>query len=224
MLNAPLGIFGGTFDPIHKGHIYPVLEAANITEINKIAMIPCYIPSHKSAACVSSEHRLKMIELICDEHPILYPDARDINRGVATYSVETLSELRAEFPTRPLCFFIGSDSLQTLLTWHKWQQILSLCHFVVCTRQETTTCSSENMPQDQALQDLLQQRQTNNPVDLHNNLAGHIFLANTQPLTMSSTLLRKQLEAGKSVEELIPSSILTYIHQHKLYQPSNDLC
>ncbi|MDU0355461.1 nicotinate-nucleotide adenylyltransferase [Paraglaciecola aquimarina] len=221
MLRAPLGIFGGTFDPIHSGHIYPTIQAAKLTQIEKIAMIPCYIPTHKSSASVTSQHRLNMIELVCQQHDIFYADARDINRGVPTYSVDTLNELRAERPNTPLCFFIGTDSLVNLFTWHKWQEILSLCHFVVCHRHndEPTTVA-----QDSALQAILAKHQTSQYLDLHTKLAGHIFIADTERLTVSSSQLREQLKMNTKVEKFIPSNVLNYIHQHKLYQPSDDLC
>ena len=224
-LAPPLGIFGGTFDPIHYGHIYPVQEAAEKANIKKVALMPCYIPSHKNPATASSEDRLKMVKLVCADYPLFYPDSRDINRGKPTFSVDSLRELRQAMPTTPLCFFIGTDSLQNLFTWQQWPTLFSLCHFVVCAREGDSVkgleADSDTLLQ---LQALLNKRQTLTPKALHNSLAGHIYLANTQTLTVSSSKIREQFTNNQSVKEFLPAKILDYIQQHKLYQPSADLC
>lgn len=229
-LTPPLGIFGGTFDPIHNGHIFPVLEAAQKANIKKVALMPCYIPSHKNPATASSEDRLKMVELVCADYPLFYPDSRDIKRGKPTFSIDSLTELRAAMPTTPLCFFIGSDSLHNIFSWSEWPKLFSLCHFVVCERkgecvkdQKSHSESSLQLPVSQ-LQTLLKERQTFSPKALHNNLAGHIYVANTQTLTVSSTEIRQQLTNNQLVGDFLPQNILDYIQLHKLYQPSADFC
>jgi nicotinate-nucleotide adenylyltransferase len=240
-LAPALGIFGGTFDPIHNGHIYPVLEGAEKANIKKVALMPCYIPSHKNPATASSEDRLKMVELVCAEHPLFYPDSRDIKRGKPTFSVDSLTELREAMPTTPLCFFIGTDSLENLFTWHDWPRLFSLCHFVVCARNggsvkelkghsdghsimHTEDCPKQQAEGSSQLQTLLNKRQTFDPMALHNSLAGHIYVANTQTLTVSSSKIRQQLSKNQSVASFLPTTILEYIQQHKLYQPSADFC
>jgi len=224
-LDPPLGIFGGTFDPIHNGHIFPVLEGAEKTHIKKIALMPCYIPSHKNPATASSQDRLKMVELVCADHSLFYPDTRDINRGKPTFSIDSLTEIRQTMPSTPLCFFIGTDSLQNLFTWQNWETLFSLCHFVICDRKGESVKSakghSDNVLQ---VQTLLNKRQTFNPMDLHNSLAGHIYVANTQKLTVSSSEIRKKIIDNQSVETFLPPKILDYIQKHKLYQPRTDFC
>ena len=224
-LTPPLGIFGGTFDPIHNGHIFPVLEGAEKANIKKIALMPCFIPSHKNPATASSEDRLKMVELVCADYPLFYPDSRDIKRGKPTFSVDSLKEIRSAMPNTPLCFFIGTDSLQNLFSWHQWETLFSLCHFVVCERKgESVKILNSHSDNSLQLQALLNKRQTFTPMALHNSLAGHIYVANTQTLTVSSTKIRQQLNKNQSVDAFLPSKIIDYIQQHKLYQPSADFC
>ncbi|MFT2092712.1 nicotinate-nucleotide adenylyltransferase [Paraglaciecola sp. 2405UD69-4] len=225
LIEAPLGIFGGTFDPIHNGHIFPILEAAEIAKIDKIALTPCYVPTHKSAATASSEHRLNMAKILCEEYPIFYPEPLDINRNKPTYSIDTLSELNAKFPNTPLCFFIGTDSLVNIFEWHNWERLFELCHFIVCQRESDDIKQVLNSKtHNEQLQILLQQRQVNDPLSLHQSLAGNIFVANTTPLTISSSTIRKMLTNGNSVEKWLPSSINQYIQQHKLYQQAGKIC
>jgi nicotinate-nucleotide adenylyltransferase len=213
-LEPPLGIFGGTFDPIHNGHIFPVLEAAEITHIKKVALMPCYIPSHKNVAKVSSQHRLAMVELISAEHALFYADPREIQRAKPTFSIDSMQDFRKERPNTPLCFFIGTDSLQNLSSWHKYEELFSLCHFVVSARK-TDSVTHANFSNQ--VQELLNKRQTHDFIDLHNKLAGHIYVANTQTLTISSTKVRKLLVENESVETFLPSKIFDYIQQHNLY-------
>jgi nicotinate-nucleotide adenylyltransferase len=226
-LAPPIGIFGGTFDPIHNGHIFPVIEGAKKANIKKVALMPCYIPSHKNPAVASTEDRLNMVKLICADNPLFYPDSRDINRGKPTFSVDSLKEIREAMPTTPLCFFIGSDSLQNLVTWHNWPTLFSLCHFIVCERNENVVDDAEDNSlklHAPKLQALLDKRQTFTPMALHNSLAGYIYIANTQTLMVSSTQIRQILAKKQSTESFLPLKILDYIQQHKLYQTSTDFC
>lgn len=239
-LTPPVGIFGGTFDPIHYGHIFPILEAAEKANIQKIALMPCYIPSHKNPATASSDDRLRMVELVCADYPLFYPEPRDLIRAKPTFSVDSLREIRSALPNTPLCFFIGTDSLQNLFTWHDWPTLFALCHFVVCERTGDSVKDLKNnsdnylkmhlaqldAPQAYStqLQTLLNKRQIIDPLALHNSLAGHIYIADTQTLTVSSSNIRKQLSKNQSVESFLPQKISDYIQQHKLYQPSADIC
>ena len=216
-LQPPLGIFGGTFDPIHNGHIYPIIEAAQQTRIASIALMPNFLAGHKQAAHSSSDHRLAMVKLVCEEFPVFYPEPWEIQQATVSYSVKTLHAFRHRYPTTPLCFFIGSDSLYSLPTWHRWQELLTLCHFVVCQRR-CAIDKYQTSPHWPVLQQLLKQHQVTDITQLHNNLAGSIYLANTNEINLSSSQIRDMLVKGECPSDVLPSAIYQYIEQYKLYQ------
>jgi nicotinate-nucleotide adenylyltransferase len=221
-LQAPLGIFGGTFDPIHNGHVFPILEAAEQTGINSIAMMPNFLVAHKHAAQSSSAQRLAMVKLMCAQYPIFYPEPWEIEQATVSYSVDTLHAFRQRRPDTPLCFFIGSDSLYSLPTWHRWQELLTLCHFVVCQRQCDLDQyqTSKHWP---TVQQLLRQHQISQANELHTQLAGCIYLANTSEINLSSSQIREQLALGQCPNNVLPSAIYQYIEQYKLYQNSPNI-
>ena len=221
-LNSPLGIFGGTFDPIHMGHIYPIMEAAQQTQISSIALMPNFLPGHKQAAHSSSAHRLAMVKLVCAQYPVFYPEPWEIEQASVSYSVETLISFRQRYPNTPLCFFIGSDSLYSLPTWHRWQELLTLCHFVVCQRQ-CDVALYQSSPHWPILQQLLSQHQTIEVAELHNKLAGNIYVANTQEINLSSSQIRALLAKGECPSDVLPSTIYQYIEQYKLYQKTTNI-
>jgi nicotinate-nucleotide adenylyltransferase len=211
-IDSPFGIFGGTFDPIHIGHIEPVIEAAKQVNIDKIALTPCHIPTHKNVSNTASQHRLEMVKLVCQQYPLFYPDDREIKRAKPTYTIDTLRELREQYPTRPLCFFIGMDSLLSINRWYQWEVLFNFCHFVVCQRPGNTT----EFPKE--IHDLLRCRQISDATELHKSLAGKIYIAPTKKIALSSTTLRQHLQDNLPVDNLIPESVINYIQQYKLYQ------
>ncbi|MFQ3197190.1 MAG: nicotinate-nucleotide adenylyltransferase [Paraglaciecola sp.] len=216
-LQGAQGLFGGTFDPIHNGHLRPVLEAAKQTSIEHIALIPCHIPVHKKGPMSSSEHRLAMVQLAIAPYPELTADPREIRRNQPSYSIDTVKELRGEYPHAPLCFFIGMDSFISLTTWHKWQALFDYCHLVVCSRPGY---APQLVPD---LLSTLHKRQITDPQVLHQQLAGCIYMAQTTMLNISSTDLRQRLVKGQSTQSMLPATVLAYIQQHKLYQPGANL-
>lgn len=213
-LRPALGIFGGTFDPVHYGHIKPVIDAAQQAGVQSVAMLPCHIPVHKDLAPSAAKHRLAMLKLAIECYPQLYIDDREIHTSAPSYTIHTLQALRAEYPRHPLCFFIGMDSLHSLATWHEWQALFDYCHFVVCCRPGSQTTLSKE------LQQLLNKRQVMTNNALHNALYGKIFLADTPLLAISSTDIRQHIQQGLSTNNMVDPKVRAYIQTHKLYQPS----
>ena len=134
-----IGIFGGTFDPIHYGHLRSALEVKDIFGLNEVRLIPCASPPHREQPAVTAEMRLQMLELAIKNQPGLKIDTRELDRHkvsdqTPSYMVDTLKSLRQEFPAEPLLLFIGTDAFKHLTSWHQWQQLFDYAHIVVMTR------------------------------------------------------------------------------------------
>jgi nicotinate-nucleotide adenylyltransferase len=125
-------IFGGTFDPVHNGHIAMLNHAIECIKPDTVSVLPCFQPVHKSASQTSSEDRLAMLALAFEDNPLIQLELSEINSGKARYTVETLAELKKSDET--LFFLIGADSLINFTTWNNWQTVLTLCSLVVVTR------------------------------------------------------------------------------------------
>ena len=209
---APLlGIYGGTFDPIHNAHILPVQAAANLLGIDQIRLLPCHIPPHKSSPNVSNQHRLKMVQQVCDHEPRFCLDTRELQRDKPSYTFDTMRAFRAEFPHHSICFFIGMDSLLNFHKWHRWKELLTLCHLVVAARPGY----SWQVPP--ALASTFATAQSTDITDFKRELYGRIYLAHTLELDISSTMIREKLRKGESVDGFLPQYTLSYIRSHHLY-------
>jgi nicotinate-nucleotide adenylyltransferase len=211
-----LGIFGGTFDPIHLGHITPLKQAASLAAISHVKLMPCFVSPLKSSPQVDARHRQQMLQLVCQDEPLFSVDDRELQSGQSCYTVDTLSGLRTELPNTPLCFFMGMDSLLSLPSWHRWQDLLKLCHIIVCRR------AGYGQALPALIQQLLDSHHTGDKIDLQTELCGRIFIAETDKLAISATEIRHQLAKGNCPSHLLPKAVGAYIQQHKLY--STGIC
>jgi nicotinate-nucleotide adenylyltransferase len=214
MLNPAIGLLGGTFDPIHIGHLRPAIEAQQALSLAEIRLIPNHIPPHRANPFCSSEQRLAMVRLAAAENPGFVVDERELRRERPSYTIETLIELRSELPDTPLCFLMGMDSLLSLPSWHRWQALLDHAHLVVSGRPGW----QPDYPAPVA--ELLARHQTRDPGALHQRLAGHIWLADNLPIHLSATALRELLAKGQDPRYLLPASVAHYIDQQGLYRAS----
>ncbi|MDM5131639.1 nicotinate-nucleotide adenylyltransferase [Aeromonas piscicola] len=214
MLKAPVGLLGGTFDPIHIGHLRPAIEARDAIGLAEIRLIPNHIPPHRANPFCSSEQRLAMVKLAAAENAGFVVDERELRRDTPSWTIDTLIELRQALPDTPLCFLMGMDSLLGLPGWHRWQELLDHAHLVVSVRPGW----QPDYPREVA--ELLARHHTMDATALHRRLAGHIWLADNQPIELSATRLRALLAAGEDPRYLLPPSVADYIRQQGLYQPS----
>lgn len=213
----PIGIFGGTFDPVHYGHLRLAQELAVALGMREVRFVPAGRPPHRAAPKVSSAQRLDMVKLAIAGNPLFRPDEREVFKTRPCYTVETLAELRDELgESQPLCLLMGADAFLGLASWHQWQALFSLAHIVVAFRPGFPQVAWEDgMPE--VLRAELKQRLTSAPECLHNTPAGHVFTQVITPLDISATYIRNSLQAGPSPRYLLPDAVLDYIHINHLY-------
>ena len=211
-------LYGGTFDPVHYGHLKPVEILANLIGLQRVTIMPNNVPPHRPQPEATSEQRKEMLALAIADKPLFRLDERELRRDTPSWTSQTLQEWRTEQgPDQPLAFIIGQDSLLNFPTWHKYETILENSHLLVCRRPGYPLTMREAQYQ-QWLEDHL----TANVEDLHNLPAGKIYLAETPWFDISATLIRERLQQGLACDDLLPAPVLAYIHTHGLYQKSAD--
>jgi len=212
--NRLIGLLGGTFNPIHYGHLRAAQELAEVLNFSELRFIPAANPPHKPAPEVSAGHRAAMVELAITNNPLFKLDTRELARTGASYTFDTLISLREELGKEvSLCWILGSDAFVKLNTWHRWKELLNHCHIILVQRPNT-----ENQPKlPDELAAFLQENYTENVDDLHEKSAGYIHMQAITPLDISATKIRETLKTGHSARYLIPYNVIEYIKTHKLY-------
>ena len=216
-LKAPIGLLGGTFNPIHWGHLLPTKTIMNELNLSRVMLIPNHRPPHKQTPGVDSNKRAAMVKLACEQMKKQYNSEFETNlleleRTEPSYTVETLKILQQQNPNTPLCFLMGLDSLINFHTWYQFEQIIELCHLVVSTRP------GYQLPANSEAANMLSQRQVQSPQELEQSLGGKIYLANIEPVDVSSSQIRASLAENKKVDHLLPENVLTYINKMQLYR------
>ena len=217
-----LGILGGTFDPIHYGHLEVAREVRTALAFDDLRLVPAGAPPHRPAPVASGAHRLAMARLGIADYPGLAVDDREIRRSGPSYTVLTLEELRAEAPARPLALIVGTDALAGLSQWHRWREIFELAHLVVVARPGFTAADTP-IPE---LAREWQRRLTAASAELARRPAGAIIV---QPITahpISASAIRALLARGRdgavAATGLLPPSVLAYIERNQLYRSRPD--
>ncbi|MQL50532.1 nicotinate-nucleotide adenylyltransferase [Photorhabdus khanii] len=207
-------LFGGTFDPIHYGHLHSVEALAHQTGLKQVILLPNHVPPHRPQPEATAQQRLEMVRLTVQGNPLFTVDTRELERTTPSYTIDTLESFRQEFgENQPLAFIIGQDSLLSLHTWHRWQELLNICHLLVCARPSYQTQLSTI-----EMQQWLTQHQIDNPTLLSNKPNGYIYLANTPLLRISATDIRQRHQQGLSCDDLLSPSVQKYIDSQGLYR------
>ncbi len=213
---APVGLLGGSFDPIHYGHLQLARDALKHLPLEEIRFLPAAQPWQKGPM-TAAEHRARMVQLAIVDHPRLALDMREIERGGVTYTIDTLHALRSQLPDRPLVLVMGSDQFARLDSWRDWQQIADLAHIAVATRAGARIPLSANV---HAM--LGKRRQA--PAFLTSELGGGIVEFAMTPVDASATEIRRLLRQSPSTERaqrlsaMVPGTVLDYIDSHHLYR------
>ncbi len=214
----PIGILGGTFDPIHYGHLRLAEEMLELAQLQHILFIPTGNPPHRDAPQVSAAHRSEMVKLAISDQPAFILDDREVKRSNKCYTVNTLRELRAEIGvSQPLCLLMGGDAFLQLHTWHEWEQILELAHIVVGYRPGYTL-EERIHSATPALRAHYQHRLC--AVDyLSKHAFGGIAELAIPKLEISATLIRTRVAEKRTIRYLLPATVAHYIYKHNLYTP-----
>jgi nicotinate-nucleotide adenylyltransferase len=209
----PIGIFGGTFDPIHFGHLRTAFELQQALELAELRFVPAGKPPLRDEPLADAGLRLAMVRAAIEDQPGFTVDDREVRREGPSYTVTTLAELRAEAPLRPVCLLVGMDAFLGLHRWHHWREILQLAHVAVAHRP------GWRAPTDGALGELLAQRGTSRVSDLRDEGAGRIFVHPVTQLEISSTDLRNIIVSGRDPRYLVPDAVRAIIRATGCYSP-----
>jgi nicotinate-nucleotide adenylyltransferase len=207
---SAIGIFGGTFDPIHHGHLRTAWELRHRLGLSEVRFIPCGAPPHRAAPVAGAQLRMRMLVAAIADVPGFCADDRELMRVGPSYTVDTLRELRTEFPTRSLCLLLGMDAFAGLATWSRWEQLLELAHIVVVNRPGAPGPAG-------TVARLLAERATANAEDLVRKLHGHVHTAGVTRLEISASELRRSMALGLDPRYLVPADVHTIIAETKCY-------
>ncbi|MFA5370754.1 MAG: nicotinate-nucleotide adenylyltransferase [Sideroxydans sp.] len=219
MRTAPIGILGGTFDPVHHGHLRIAQEALEQCGLAQVLFIPNGTPPHRATPVAPAQARQEMVHLAVAGQTDFHVDAREVFRAGPCYTVDTLTLLRAELGTQQaLCLILGGDAFLQLQTWHEWRRLFELAHIVVLQRAGGQPLGNAMLQTDSALQAEYRARLTPGAIALHESPAGSIFVADMPVLDISSTDIRRRCAENRSVRYLVPDAVAHYLNTHSLYK------
>jgi len=218
-----IGVLGGTFDPIHYGHLRFASDVRAALGLAHVLMIPAGVPPHRASPVASPEQRLEMTRLACSEFPGLVADGREVERAGPSYTVDTLESLHEQDRGRPLALLLGVDAFMGLAGWHRWERLFTLAHLVVVERPGTAFDPDALAPQ---LRMQWERRVATDPSRLSRQLAGAIVCVPVAPQPISASAIRAALAQGAAgraqVASLLPPAVLTYIDRNQLYRSPTD--
>lgn len=211
-----IGVFGGTFDPIHNGHLRLALFVKDALGLQRIHLVPCGVPVHRETPAATAMQRLRMLQLALFPFPYLLADAREIQRPGPSYMVDTLDSIRqdlAAVPQLPICLIIGADSYEHLETWSRWQSLLDAAHIVVLQRPGWDTGAVSS-----TVTAFCRDRVVDSAAALRGERAGKIFFLANPLLPTAASTIRALIAEGHSAASYVPLWVWDYIQKNGLYQ------
>ena len=210
-MKQAVGILGGTFDPVHNGHLRLAIECCEQLSLESVLLIPLDSPPHRNPPVASAEHRLAMLQLAARDISCLKVDDRELRRGGISYTVDTVRLLRKDMPDTPLFLITGNDAFNNIHTWHDWQGIIEYVHIIVAGRPGQAVTNGKA----RAFLEKYRIDPSRLPV---NSLAGNICEVEIPALDISSTRIREIIRDEKRPGGLIPDSIVDFIYSKRLYR------
>jgi len=207
----PTAIFGGTFDPVHFGHLRAALEVRELLGLDEVRMLPAGEPPHRPPTVASAVQRLEMLRLATASSCGLAVDDREVRRAGPSFMVDTLAEIRSAIGDAPLLLLIGQDAANALDSWHQWEQLFELAHLVVMRRPDAHFACVGKLRQH------IERRRTDDPMQLRMSAAGAVLAVRITQLEISSTVIRRLIAEGRTPRFLLPDAVIEYIDEQRLY-------
>ncbi len=210
-----IGILGGTFNPIHLGHLHLANQLQAKLNFDEIRFMPAALPALKDKPNVTAEQRAEMVKIAIANQPRFTLDTRELSRAGTSYTIDTLISLREELGNQiSLCWLMGFDAFAHLNAWHRWQELLNYAHLIVVKRPHSEDLSSLNAD----VKALLESHETKNAEEIKNQTCGKILIQEISALDISSTDIREKIPNKQDLSSMVPEAVLSYIQQHDLYQ------
>ena len=213
----PLALFGGTFDPVHYGHLRCADEARQKLKLRQLFLLPSGTPVHRVSPAASTTQRLEMLHLAQQEFPSLAIDSREMDRGGPSYMVDTLQELRNEYPHRSLLLLVGQDAANRLHTWHEWEQLFELSNLVILTRPGETFEYRHDLELE------IENRQVLQVEELTSSEYGRVLQLQVSPVDISATTIQSVMRLGRSPKSMLPALVMEYVVRNRLYLPTGSV-
>jgi len=212
--NVAVALFGGTFNPVHNGHLKIASELAEFLSIAKVKMIPCAFPTHRQKLNISPQQRTALLrEGIGNEYPLLDVDDLELQRSAPSYSIDSVIYIRGKMDTdAPLYLCLGMDAFLEIETWHRWSELIDYCHIVVCDRPNYMA------PQRGSLHKWINNHYCNDVSKIRKNSRGYVFFCHLSMLPISSSNIRSNIKYGLPIDGMTPSRVIDYIRTNKLYE------
>lgn len=212
MAKQPVGILGGTFDPVHNGHLRLAVDLVEMLGLAEVRLVPSARPPHRGEPAASPGQRAKWLRVAIAEQPGLRLDDRELLRSGLSYTVDTLASFRSDLPQTPLCLIMGRDVFAGLPEWHEWRRVFDYAHIVLVERPGV----DPELPTDATAE--LERRISTERADLAATAAGRIHVCHPPPLAISASRIRGLLAAGRSPRYLLPDVVLRDILDAGVYQ------
>jgi nicotinate-nucleotide adenylyltransferase len=203
-----IGVYGGTFDPVHYGHLRTALEITEIYALDKMLLIPCSTPPHREQPSVSANMRVQMLQAAVNEHSEFIVDTREVDRPGPSYMVDTLASIRAESGPAPLLLCIGADAFEKLPSWHQWQRLFDFAHVLVMTRPGW---------KKNTLSEFFKDKLTTRKEELTTAAYGRLIFQNVSKLDISASRIRQIIGEGRKPDFLLPAAVIEVIKKHRFY-------
>lgn len=209
-----IGIFGGSFDPPHFGHIKSALALLENFEFTQIRFMPCQLSPHKENVFADAQHRWQMLNLVCSSQSKLVVDDRELIRQGPSYTIDSMVELREEIGgNQSLVLIVGIDAYLAFCKWHRYEEILSYCHIIVLHRPGYSLSKSG------CEKEYYELNKTEDSKLLATQSHGKIYKSKLEKLDISSTLIRETIAQGKQPKYMLPGNVWNYVRRNKLYKP-----